>query len=93
MWNMMCDVMPTISEDSISQRFGADEANFEQLMVNMLEERDKVVDSLRTTQEQLEETRNKLTEVEKEKDSLFKQLHANLPQVIILFFFLYLQRF
>lgn len=44
MWNMMCDVMPTISEDSISQRSGqftGDEANFEQLMVNMLDERDK----------------------------------------------------
>ncbi|GFR21480.1 liprin-alpha-2 [Trichonephila clavata] len=38
MWNMMCDVMPTISEDSISQRsgqFNNDESNFEQLMVNM----------------------------------------------------------
>ena len=48
MWNMMCDVMPTISEDSISQRssqFG-DDANFEQLMVSMLDERDKLVDSL-----------------------------------------------
>ena len=44
MWNMMCDVMPTISEDSISQRssqFG-DDANFEQLMVSMLDERDKL---------------------------------------------------
>ena len=52
MWNMMCDVMPTISEDSISQRssqFG-DDANFEQLMVSMLDERDKLVDSLKNEQ-------------------------------------------
>ena len=54
MWNMMCDVMPTISEDSISQRSGqftGDEANFEQLMVNMLDERDKLMETLRETQE------------------------------------------
>ena len=49
----MCDVMPTISEDSISQRssqFG-DEAHFEQLMVSMLDERDKLVESLKNEQE------------------------------------------
>ena len=52
---MMCDVMPTISEDSISQRssqFG-DDANFEQLMVSMLDERDKLVDSLKNEQVRL----------------------------------------
>ena len=61
MWNMMCDVMPTISEDGVAQRAasqfataaaaaaaaaasgnGEDEANFEQLMVSMLDERDKL---------------------------------------------------
>lgn len=80
----MCDVMPTISEDSISQRssqFSGEDANFEQLMVSMLDERDKLMDSLRETQERLQETEVKLTDVEKERDSLQRQIAANLPQV------------
>ncbi|XP_046985531.1 liprin-alpha-2-like isoform X1 [Schistocerca americana] len=84
MWNMMCDVMPTISEDSISQRssqFSGEDANFEQLMVSMLDERDKLMDSLREAQERLCETEAKLQEVEKERDSLQRQISANLPQV------------
>ncbi|KAK9887987.1 hypothetical protein WA026_000277 [Henosepilachna vigintioctopunctata] len=83
MWNMMCDVMPTISEDSISQRssqFSGEDANFEQLMVSMLDERDKLMDSLRETQERLGDTEIKLVEVEKERDSLQRQIAANLPQ-------------
>lgn len=79
----MCDVMPTISEDSISQRssqFSGEDANFEQLMVSMLDERDKLMDSLREAQERLGETENKLQEVEKERDSLHRQIAANLPQ-------------
>ncbi|XP_030555745.1 liprin-alpha-1 isoform X2 [Drosophila novamexicana] len=83
MWNMMCDVMPTISEDSISQRssqFSGEDANFEQLMVSMLDERDKLMDSLREAQERLVETEGKLRDVEKERDSLQRQINANLPQ-------------
>lgn len=88
MWNMMCDVMPTISEDSISQRnsqMSGDDANFEQLMVSMLDERDKLMDTLRETQVRLGETETKLVEVEKERDSLQRQLSANLPQVCFFF--------
>ncbi|KAF5290727.1 hypothetical protein FQA39_LY14646 [Lamprigera yunnana] len=83
MWNMMCDVMPTISEDSISQRssqFSGEDANFEQLMVSMLDERDKLMDSLRETQERLSDTELKLADVEKERDSLQRQIAANFPQ-------------
>ncbi|XP_062710899.1 liprin-alpha-1 isoform X6 [Aedes albopictus] len=83
MWNMMCDVMPTISEDSISQRssqFSGEDPNFEQLMVSMLDERDKLMESLREAQERLAESENKLQEVEKERDSLHRQIAANLPQ-------------
>ncbi|KAH0817316.1 hypothetical protein GEV33_005475 [Tenebrio molitor] len=86
MWNMMCDVMPTISEDSISQRssqFSGEDANFEQLMVSMLDERDKLMDSLRETQERLGETEMKLADVEKERDSLQRQIAANLPQTSV----------
>ncbi|KAK1124349.1 hypothetical protein K0M31_006716 [Melipona bicolor] len=83
MWNMMCDVMPTIAEDSISQRssqYSGEDANFEQLMVSMLDERDKLVESLRESQERLQETEARLQEVEKERDSLNRQLNANIPQ-------------
>ncbi|XP_045450053.1 liprin-alpha-1 [Melitaea cinxia] len=83
MWNMMCDVMPTISEDNISQRssqFSGEDANFEQLMVSMLDERDKLVESLRETQERLGDTELRLKDVEKERDSLHRQIAANLPQ-------------
>lgn len=76
--------MPTISEDSISQRssqFSAEDGNFEQLMVSMLDERDKLMDSLRETQERLGDTDIKLQEVEKERDALLRQIAANLPQV------------
>ncbi len=81
---MMCDVMPTISEDSISQRssqFSGEDANFEQLMVSMLDERDKLMDSLREAQERLNEMEMKMNECEKERDSLQRQIAANLPQV------------
>lgn len=56
MWNMMCDVMPTITEDAsqLSQRssqlLSGEEGNLEQLMVSMLDERDRLVDSLRDAQ-------------------------------------------
>ena len=79
----MCDVMPTISEDSISQRssqFG-DDANFEQFMVSMLDERDKLVDSLKNEQEKTGDLEGKVKDLEKERDSLQRQLNQNLPQV------------
>eukprot|EP00095_Tigriopus_kingsejongensis_P008850 maker-scaffold15_size728074-snap-gene-3.13 protein:Tk08850 transcript:maker-scaffold15_size728074-snap-gene-3.13-mRNA-1 annotation:"liprin-alpha-1 isoform x12" len=83
MWNMMCDVMPTISEDSLSQRssqFGGDDANFEQLMVSMLDERDKLVDSLKNEQEKTSELELRLKGIGKERDVLQRQLNQNLPQ-------------
>ena len=79
----MCDAMPTISEDSISQRssqFG-DDANFEQLMVSMLDERDKLVDSLKNEQEKTGDLEGKVKDLEKERDSLQRQLNQNLTQV------------
>lgn len=82
----MCDVMPTIAEDNISQRssqFSGEDANFEQLMVSMLDERDKLMDSLREAQERLGESDMKLTDAEKERDSLQRQINANLPQVSV----------
>lgn len=81
---MMCDVMPTISEDGSTDRdsqYSGEDANFEQLMVNMLDERDKLMETLRETQDQLAMSQNKVHEVERERDAYQKQLQASTPQV------------
>ena len=85
---MMCDVMPTISEDGSNDRdsqYSGDDANFEQLMVNMLDERDKLMETLRDTQETLAAREAKLQEIERERDALQKQLQSSTPQVRFLF--------
>ena len=83
-FGMMCEVMPTISEDTLSQRgsqYGADDADFEQLMVSMLDERDKLLETLRETQETLAHTQARLQEASHDRDSLQRQLNSALPQV------------
>ncbi|KAJ8381438.1 hypothetical protein SKAU_G00022160 [Synaphobranchus kaupii] len=84
---MMCEVMPTISEDTaLSQRGSQSSASdpdshFEQLMVNMLDERDRLLDTLRETQESLGLTQQHLEDVIYDRDSLQRQLSSALPQV------------
>lgn len=87
---MMCEVMPTISESegpsggrrgSSSPLHSDSEGHFESLMVSMLEERDRLLDTLRETQENLGLTQGKLHEVSHERDSLQRQLNTALPQV------------
>ncbi|XP_026233458.1 liprin-alpha-1 isoform X2 [Anabas testudineus] len=90
---MMCEVMPTISEaegpggGGGSGRRGSgsplqsdSEGHFESLMVSMLEERDRLLETLRETQENLGLTQSKLHEVSHERDSLQRQLNTALPQ-------------
>lgn len=78
----MCDIMPTISEDPPEIHYGQnEETNFEQLMVNMLDERDKLMETLRETQDSLALTRAKLTECQKEKDGLMSHLESVLNDV------------
>ncbi|XP_075401347.1 liprin-alpha-1 isoform X2 [Tenrec ecaudatus] len=88
---MMCEVMPTISEaegppgGGGSQGSGSPtqpdaDSHFEQLMVSMLSERDRLLDTLRETQETLALTQGKLQEVSHERDSLQRQLNTALPQ-------------
>uniref|UniRef100_A0A8C1FL03 PTPRF interacting protein alpha 4 n=1 Tax=Cyprinus carpio carpio TaxID=630221 RepID=A0A8C1FL03_CYPCA len=83
---MMCEVMPTINEgDSVSSQRGSQngtdaESNFEQLMVNMLDERDKLLESLRETQETLIQSQTKFQDVLHERDVLQRQLNSALPQ-------------
>ncbi|KFQ94160.1 Liprin-alpha-1 [Nipponia nippon] len=100
---MMCEVMPTISEAEIpsggngghgsgSPLQSDADSHFEQLMVSMLEERDRLLETLRETQETLALTQGKLHEVGHERDSLQRQLNTALPQqqykfLCALFFF------
>ncbi|XP_064029498.1 liprin-alpha-4 isoform X1 [Pogoniulus pusillus] len=79
---MMCEVMPTISEgDPLGPPQGAEaDADFEQLMVNMLDERDKLLDTLRETRETLALTQSRLQEALRERDQLQRQLSSALPQ-------------
>uniref|UniRef100_A0A8C5DLT8 SAM domain-containing protein n=1 Tax=Gouania willdenowi TaxID=441366 RepID=A0A8C5DLT8_GOUWI len=83
---MMCEVMPTISEDTaLSQRgsqSGASDpdSHFEQLMVNMLDERDRLLDTLRETQESLGLAQQHLQDVVYDRDALQRQLSSALPQ-------------
>ncbi|XP_073073231.1 liprin-alpha-4 isoform X7 [Manis javanica] len=78
----MCEVMPTINEgDPLGPPHGADaDANFEQLMVNMLDEREKLLESLRESQETLAATQSRLQDTLHERDQLQRHLNSALPQ-------------
>uniref|UniRef100_H2Y9Y1 SAM domain-containing protein n=1 Tax=Ciona savignyi TaxID=51511 RepID=H2Y9Y1_CIOSA len=53
--------------------------NLEQLMVTVLDERDKLVENLQEVKENLANTNAKLDEVEKERQFLLKQLNTSMP--------------
>lgn len=80
---MICDIMPTISEDGDLPGDGSmEDNNFEQLMVNMLDERDKLMETLRETQETLTNNKSQLKEAELERDTLLREFDMVLQKVI-----------
>ncbi|XP_060929469.1 liprin-alpha-2 isoform X4 [Limanda limanda] len=85
---MMCEVMPTISEDTALSQRGSQssssdpDSHFEQLMVNMLDERDRLLDTLRETQESLGLAQQHAQDVIYDRDALQRQLSSALPQDI-----------
>ncbi|GMR63080.1 hypothetical protein PMAYCL1PPCAC_33275 [Pristionchus mayeri] len=81
MMSAMYDVMPTISEDSVdnnSHRIPdeqrGDQANIEELMMNMLEDRDKLQEQLEHSKKAIDDAQAKQKEAERERDSLIRQL-------------------
>ncbi|CAH8555508.1 unnamed protein product [Schistosoma intercalatum] len=82
----MCDVMPTISEDGNSSQGDRDSqasgegTNVEDMLLSILDERDRLMESLHDAQDQLVFTQNRLAEAERERDVLNRQLSEKLPE-------------
>lgn len=78
--------MPTISEDGNSSQGDRDSqasgegTNVEDMLLSILDERDRLMESLHDAQDQLIFTQNRLTDVEHERDVLNRQLAEKLPE-------------
>ncbi|TPP56553.1 Liprin-alpha [Fasciola gigantica] len=85
---MICDMLPTITED-VGSHGGRDSAtsnegaNVEDMLLSMLDERDRLMEGLREAQEQLSLTKARLAETERERDKLQNQLASALPPILL----------
>ncbi len=75
----MCEVLPTIVDDEGDE----DGSKLEQLMISMLEERDKLMDGLKESQESYKEATKQLADVEADNKTLMRQLQALMPEASV----------
>lgn len=96
--------MPTISEDGANDRgiqefqdnVDIHDPKLEQLMVSMLEQRDRLTENLQKQQRYGEQLEEQLRTAEREKDSLKRQIEVqtqHMHGVRLLLIFLYLEKF
>lgn len=71
----MCEVLPTIVDEG-----DEDGSKLEQLMISMLEERDKLMEGLRESQESYKEATKQLSDVKADNKTLMRQLQALMPE-------------
>ena len=67
--------------DVVAAGSAGEQSKFEQLMVNMLDERDKLVEQLRDTQTRCDELQMRIRDSEREKESLRRQIDLHLQPV------------
>ena len=75
----MCEVLPAI--DELSPSPDGENSKLEQLMISMLEERDRLMEKLREMQEVYGEATRKLNIVETDNNVIMRQLQALMPEV------------
>ncbi|KAH9283509.1 Liprin-alpha-3 [Echinococcus granulosus] len=80
----MCDVMPTIPEDALTQvdrdsQLSGEGGNVEDMLLSMLDERDRLMVGLKEAREELQAVQLRMRDVERERDGLQKQLSSVVP--------------
>jgi len=58
-----------------------DDTNYVRLMDNVIEEKEKLMETLAETQDELSTVRGTVQQLQRERDTLHRQLYANKPQV------------
>ena len=79
-------MLPTIEESSSpspDEGDGENSTKLERLMITMLEERDKLMERLKESQESYGEATKKLAQVEADNSLLLRQLQALMPEVCV----------